>query len=508
MANPDLTKSDERRNVIDAIELEENITRKRFGQRQFDCYRDRQDRYIQEKLKQEFDLDSVTEMRQINSINLTKRIVDAESSVYDREPERMFSGASDNELDQINNLYHYSKANSKYKIANRYYNLQDQGTIYVIPQNGYVQLRPLPTHAFDVIPDCDDPEKAYAYILNTWDLDLRNSYQRQNVTSEQQRYKLNDNMNSTIADDSDRQKAMKRLIVWTPEITYTMDGHGEIKGEILENPIKRLPFIDFALEKDNQFFVRRGSSTTQFAIDMGVILSDIATTNRNQSFGQGVVTSETQPKMVKTNHNKWLWLPMNPDRPELKPSLDFVNPNADVMSGLELVKVLINMFLSSKGLDTSVISGDAQINSASSGIEFLLRMIDKFQASQDDFDIFRWVEWQAYTLMRDWSNVSQEFNEGPLALKDDLKIATISDSVDFDIKFAGPEAIKSDKEKLDEIERKLDLGLISQKMAVMEFHEVEEDKAEEIMQEVNGGMDGQDQEAEGDEIGTEPDDQS
>ena len=489
MANPDLTNLNERTNVIKEIEAEENIERKRYAQRSFDCFRERQHGYITENLAAEFDPDTVADMRMITSINLTKRIVQELSSIYSREPKREFSNASDRELEHIENLYSMSMFNAKCRVANQYYNLQNQGTYYFIPQNGVIKAKPLPLQSFDVIPDCDDSEKAYAYILNTWDLDLRNSRIKTEYTTTDQRYRGNNSMNERIADDNDRLKEHMRMVVWTPEVTFTMNGRGEIIGEVEENPIKRLPFIDFANgEKDSQFFVRRGSDIAEFGIEMGTILSDTATTSRNQGYAQGVVYSAEQPKFVKGNHNKWLWMQLDPERPEARPELSFVSPQPDLASSLSLVEILINMFLTSRGLDTSTISGQASGRSATSGIERLLMMIEKFEASREDFDVFRWVEHQSFDLFRDWSNALQGVTDGPLALDQDLQGVSLSDNIEMTVQFSGPEAIKSDEDQLNELERKLELGIISRKMMIEEYYGVEEERAIEIMQEIDEDM--------------------
>ena len=487
MANPDLTNQSERKDIIDEIGQEENIARKRYAQRSFDCFRERQDGYIKENLSYEFDAESVSEMRMITSINLTKRIVQELSSIYTREPERQFGNASDREIDQLEMLYDYSMFNAKSRVGNQYYNLQNQGTYYFIPQDGVIKCKPLPLQSFDVVPDAEDSEKAYAYILNTWDLDLRNSRVSQERTFGDNRYRENNRLNEKIADDNDRKKEHQRMIVWTPEYTFTMDGRGELKSEIVENPIGRLPFVDFANgEKDSQFFVRRGSDIAEFGIEMGTILTDTATTSRNQGYAQGVVYSAEQPKFVKGNHNKWLWMQLDPERPEARPELSFVSPQPDLSSSLQLIEILINMFLTSRGLDTSTISGVAQSRSATSGIERLLQMIEKFEASREDFDVFRWVEQQSFELFRDWSNALQGVVDGPLALKPELHGVQLSDNLEFTVQFKGPEAIKSDEDRLNELERKLDLGIISRKMMIMEYYEVEEDRALEIMEEIDG----------------------
>lgn len=497
--NPDLTRLDERKNIIDEIESEENYSRKRESQRRFDCYKDRGDRYILEKLRKEFSADSVANMRTITSINISKRVIDALSSVYEREPERSFVNATDRELIQLQNLYDLAFFNTKMKISNSYFNLYEQGTLYFYPQEGVIKVKPLPSMAFDVVPDHLNPEKAYAYILSTWDLDKHST--NDDLVATDNAYRFNDFQNQKIADDSDRL-AKKSFVVWTNELHFTMNGKGEIISEIVPNPIGMLPFVDFAFDKDSQFFVRRGSDVTEFHVDMGVVLSDIATISRNQGYAQGVVVSETQPKVIKTNHDKWLWLPLNPDRPELTPSMQFISPNPDLNGSLKLAEILLNMFLSSRGLDTSTITSSDGSQKYSSGVERLLSMLDRFSASQDDFSMYKWVEMKSFELMKAWSNVLQNVT-GDLELVPELRGAQISDQVYVQIKFKGPEQVKSSEEKLAEIEREIELGLSTQRMAIKKYHELDDEAADALIEEI----DGENRTDQDDEVGSQPDDQ-
>ena len=484
MAERDLLNRAERKNIIEEINLEDNNSRKRESQRRFDVYNDRQDEYILEQLENEFDLKTVQEMRTVLSINLSKRIIDEQSSIYSKPPDREYTNASEKELEQIENLYELGRVNSSMKIANRYYNLFNQTSLMVLPKNGKIIVKPMGTMHYDVIPRDDDPEKAFAYILNVWDLDNQRTTRNGGLTRDRNDYYSSDNRNQTIADDDDRKSVQMRYIVWTEELHFTMDGKGNVIGEVVANPIGRLPFVDVSMEKDNQFFVRRGSSTTNFSIEFGAGLSDLANINRLQGYAQAVMTSEKQPQNITVGPNHILWLPLDPNAPETKPSFEFVSPTPDISAGLELLEAQVKFFLSSRGIDPKTVSGKGDARSFTSGIDRLLSMLDKFEASQDDYDLFERVEYKTFELVKDWSNVMQGVSD-EARLRDELNLATISDEVFQDVKFRGPEFVKTDIEKVDEIERKIELGLISQVEAIMIDRNINEESAIEVLKKIS-----------------------
>jgi hypothetical protein len=479
----DLLTIQGRKLVIQEIQNEENYSRKREAQRRFDVYRDRQDNYILEHLQNEFDYKTVLEMRKILSINLSKRIIDEESSIYSKQPEREFSNANEKELEQINKLYDLGNINTVLKRTNRYFNLFNQTPLMVLPKDNVIMARPLGLQDYDVIPMPDDPEKAMAYVLNVWPYDRNKSYSGDSINDERQQYYARDDANQTIADDDDRKAAQKRMIVWTDNLHFTMNGKGEIIGEVIENPIGRLPFIDIAMEKDNQFFVRRGSSTTNFSVEFGACLSDLANISRLQGYAQAVITSEIVPQNLKVGPNHVLWLKLDPNAPETKPNFQFVSPAPDLASSLNILESIVKFYLSSRGIDPKTISGKGDSRQFTSGVDRLLSLMDKFEASADDFDLFEKVEVKLFDLMRDWSNVMQGVSD-ETRLVDSLNTATLNDNIELDVKFKGPEFIKTDDEKTSEIERKLEIGLISMVEAIMMDRDVSEERALEVLEEI------------------------
>lgn len=487
----DLTKEENRIKVLADIKSEENYNRKRDQQRRFDVYNDRQDTYILERLRREFSEKTVQEMRKILSINLSKRIIDEKSSIYQRYPDREFStrsGAelSDDQVLQLENLYKYNRVNVALKRANIFYNLNDQCTLMIVPdKQGCLKVRAIPPQHYDVVPSAMDPEKAYAYILNTWDYNLHKT-NKGNEGTQLDKYKgQSDRNNQSIADDDDRLALLQRFIVWTAEYHFVMDGKGNVKGEIVPNDIGELPFIDVApMDKDFQFFVRRGSSTVEFSLDYGMLLSDNANVIRLQSYSQAVIASEKLPQNLTVGPNHVLHLKLDPKKPEITPRFEFVTPSPDLSGTQAFLESILSLHLTAEGQDPSILSPKGEGQRYQSGLDRLLAMISKFDAARDDFDLFKSVETDLVRILSKWSNRYQDVS-GPEALKDELKVASLPEDIVVDVKFAEPEGVQTKADKEESVIKLLNEGLMSKRSAIEKLYEVSSDRAEEIIREID-----------------------
>lgn len=502
MANPNILDVAVRKKIIDDILGDENISRKRYEQRKFDIYRNRQAPYVIERLKDEFSEKTVSRMRKVLSINPCKRIVDQMGSIYATEPDRNFSGTagkqdgetstSDEALEkQLEDLYHYCKVDPALRLANRYYKLCDQAALYVVPKDGKFCVRPLTPKDYDVVPDEDDPEKAFAYVLSVFDQDTNSTARQASVNDKDQpdKYFANDQTQQTIANDSDARKN-QRYVFWTKDNHLTCDGNGELAGmstaadvdKTFKNPIGELPFIDIAIEKDFQFFVRRGNNVAEFTIDLLSQLSDLAEISRLQGWSQAIVYSADAPQDVNVGPSKVIWLKQSPDGTAPQPKFEFATPTPDLKASLEIIVTELKMFLTSLGLDPGTISGDSPQRAFTSGIDHLLANIDKFKASQEDLDLFRHVETELFDLFKKWLLVFNDVTDEQ-KLKDKVNVK-IPDTVELEVCYAEPATVQTQTEKEDSVIKRRDAGLVTKKDAVKELYGYDDDKADEYLNEL------------------------
>lgn len=506
---PNVLNAEVRKTIIDQIKSKENQTRKNESLRRFDIYQKRQARYLREQLIKEYSETTVREMRIISSINLGARIVDAQASLYTNSPARSFSRSSgadltDNEKKQLEALYRSCAFNVHMKKSNRYYKLEQQGALQIIPREGVVQTRVLLPHHYDVIPNEANPEEAYGYVINVYDRSLlyNQTFQTQSQWSNYLTQNESDQINQNIADPDD-DKMRERYIWWTADYNFVTNGNGSIiddfgnpvvfitqeQVDLIKNPIGALPFVDIATGKEFEFWVRQGNDIIDFALDFGVLLSDTAEINKRQGYSQAIVHSEEPPKDMLVGPNRILHMKLDPNK-EVQPKFEWSNPSPDMESALKLLETYLSLFLTSQNMDPKTISGSTETTKFNSGFERLLYMIDKFEASQDDMDLYRWVEQRALDIMIKWSNLLQgaTIEVGVQPLRDELQVATVPDDVLVTMNYARPEATQSPAEVEESQVRQLENGLTTRKRAIMKIHGVDEKSAESMIQEIDADM--------------------
>ena len=496
MANLDVLDIRVRQWMIKNIKSEGNKKRKEESLKRFEIFQGRQDKYIIEKLESEFDKDAVLQMRKVTSINTSNRIIKSMSSIYSSPPDRDFSNASEAEYEQLQNLYKFAKADQKLRLANEYFKLNnDQIVFQIIPRSGVIQMIPLLPHNFDAFPDEKDPSKAFCYVLNVFD-----KYDEMNdLNSPAYKSKLRgtstsvepDGINQPHADDEDYKALVDRFIFWTEDYHFITNGKGQIiddsEGDEIDvsNPIGTLPFVDISAEKDNEFFRRYGSADTDFAVEFGAALSDLVNTVKLQSYAQAVMVSEEQPAYITTGPMSLLWLKQSSDPNKKDPSFSFESPGPDLTGGLSVLEAMLRIYLTARGLPSDEVSGQVSNQTATSGIERLLNMIDKFEASREDISYFENAEHMIFKILMKWSNVLQDAERnGENVLIEELNIANISDQIELQIQFQKPEMIQTKQDIEESIIRRLDKGLMSELEAFMELYDIDEDMAKERIENI------------------------
>lgn len=466
---------EERKAILKDINSDENKARKAESLRQFEIFKDRQKKYVVEYLKTQFSEKTVKEMPIVSSINLARKCIKSEASIYKTSPERMYEKFSnEKQAEALYDMYNDNGWDAKFLQANEYFKLQQQVHLMWGIRKGEIKPRVMLGHHLDVIPDPEDPEVGAVYIISTFN---KRDY-----------IKATDGVDQKIADTDDFKKSLERYVVWSGEYNFTMDGHGKIISEEIDNPLRDaegngvIPIIDIAGSKDNEYWIRSEESVTDFSVQFNGSVSDVKNVVRMQGWGQAVVKGpkELMSEEFQIGLNKVIHLVIDPNNPA-ETSFEYVTANPDLMGSLEFLKALISMFLSSRGLDSDEIKFDGTAKSFSSGIERLLAMIEKFEASKSDLDLFEKAEKQSFDILRALINTYS--NTGVLNKKWD--IGEIPKDAYITIKFAEPQMIETEDEKLARIEKKMNMGLMSRVKAYMELWEVDEDTAVKELAEID-----------------------
>ena len=142
--------------------------------------------------------------------------------------------------------------------------------------------------------------------------------------------------------------------------------------------------------KDFEYWVREVHNVVPFTIDLGVHISDTSDINRLQGYSQSVISSVDQPSVQNLGPHRSLWLQQDPNS-DVQPTFQFVSPSPDLNASIKLLETYINLFLTSNGIYPKTVSGTADAPRFGSGLERLLAMIEKFEATKDDITLFRWA---------------------------------------------------------------------------------------------------------------------
>lgn len=496
-----LINIDERAKLIADINSENNKARKQQSLRSSEVAGGRLEQYVIERLQGELDNSSVREMPIVSTINVQKAVVDKKSTIYKKKPIREFTDTTPEQSEVLRLIYKDMKLDQRLNKANKNYVYQDQTIGMIVPKDGKLICRIMKMHQIDVVPSSDDPESADIYILSTFDRTMYIGQDNESYNNDTATGNVGKSVRSTAQQDQDLsvgekyqfQKYVEKYIVWSKDYHFMMNGLGEVlnpdtgleyvQGEVVDisNPIGMLPFFEVSKDKDFEFFVRASNALTEFTIQFNTQMSDLANNIKMNGYAVGVLKapSEIQPKNITIGASMLLQLPT--DDPEKEVDFAFTNPSSNISEISDAIDKFLNYFVTSEGLGGSVVNSRGDSEKASSGIDRYLMMLSKVEAHIDDYESFECAEHEIYEIVKAWLRVATISD----IIKDKYKVS-ISEDSELEIDYYQPEMIETETEKLTNIEKKMDLQLMSRKKAIMEMYNIkDEEKAEEMLEEID-----------------------
>ena len=458
-----------RKQIIDEIKQQENINRKQISIAQYEIMKDRILNQVKNYLLGFYSAETLEEMPIFGCINLAKRIIQEEAAIYDSCPDREFEGVSEDQEEKLEELYKELKVDTKMKIANQYYKLQQQAHLQVVMVDGKLKIRNNLAHQLDAVPSPNDPEQADAYILSGFD---KNMYAPRTSTT--------DGINEVIADADDYKANTERLAWWSKEFNFITDKEGSIvSGEDVLNPLGVIPFVEISEEKDGEYWVRPGCALTDFTIQWNASLSDLAHIVRMQGFAQAWFkgAQDMIPEKIQIGPSFVIKLPINANNP-VDTDFGFANPSPDLAGSIAFNESLLSAFLTSRGIDPTLVNTKGVSEKYSSGLERLLSMINMFAPAKADFDLFLKAEQDLFNIIKAYINTYS----GTDMLKYD--IGQIPDNASVKVKFTEPQMVLTEQDKLTQLKDKIELDIMSTVEAIMEDRDVSRDEAVQIANQI------------------------
>ena len=497
-----LLNQSDRVHLLGSINSENNKSRKQWSLRQFNVNGGRIQQYVKESLRGQLAPSTVVEMPIVSSINVQKAVTDKKATIYKKRPTRVFTEVSEDQQETLDLIYRDMKADMKLNKANKNFIYQDQTIGMIVPKNGKLIMRVFAMHQIDAIVSNDDPESADGFVLSVFDrteYDELESYRKEKdvATNESGR-----SVRSTATQDGDHtvgekyqfQKYIEKYIVWTKDFNFMMNGLGEVidpetgeaSSEIdITSPLGSeniMPFFEVAREKDFEYFVRPSNALTDFTIQFNTSLSDLAMNQKMNGYAVAILKSPStlKPENLVVGHSQLIHLAT--DDPDAKVDFEFASPNSNISEISDANDRVLNYFITSEGLGGDVVNSKGETKEATSGIDRFLQAIQKIEAHQDDYEAFRCAEDDVYKIVKAWLKVLT----GDKQLDKKYQVPNISEDSEVEVEFYRPEMMETRTETIANIEKQLDLGLMSKKEAIMELREItDEDKVQEILKTID-----------------------
>ena len=454
-----------RQEIIKAIESSENQQRKAESFKRYEIYKDYIKKYILQNLRKELDESTVEDMEsRVSTINLYKKVVSKKARVYKTAPRR--ESSEPNNQDNLDLMVDNLKLNVKMKKANKYLEAFKNTEIFVRPiknsRSKKYSYRPevLPPHRYDVIEDAEDREAAMGYILSEHDDDSLNFLRYEDARSNHganQGFRDGDSKNQIIANSpSDKgEEAEEREYIWWGNkyhFTFTSKGIKKNTNNNL-NPIQTLPIVSIAKERDGSFWSLGGEDLIDGSILVNTVLSDVFYIAKMHGTGLFYLFGKGVPKTMKVGPNQAITL--NVEEGDPTPTIGFANANPQLQEHKKLAEQYVALLLTTNDLEPGAVSGELSASTGNSGVQELIIKAEPVNAIEDDQEIFRDADPAVVNVGAKWHNLYH----GLKLLEPKLQEQGEMPEFDYTMKFGAVSHFASEKEKLEVIEKRLDIGL-------------------------------------------------
>lgn len=479
----DILDIDVRKQIIKDICGEENRARKSEAFRRYHCYKDGTSQFVMEQLLKQFDFGTVEEMRYcIANISIVRKVIDKLARVYSNGVERKI-GAETAQNKALEEAVRSLQLDTQMKKTNRWLKLFMNTLFYVAPKrlpDGKMTLKPGPLapYLYDVIEDPEDREQPMVVILSDYQNKPVMQYSTHPATEGRPLSSAApagpaNGVDETIADrPEDTANHDQQFIWWSGKYHFTTNYQGVIQppevevpaGEENKNPIQELPFENFARDQDGSFYALGGDDLIDGAVLVNCMLSHVNNVGVVQGYGQLVMKGKNLPKGVKVGPNKVIRLEWNKAEEDPEPSFEFVSANPPLNELRGLLEMYVALLLTTNNLSTSGVA--SQLNGGGSFPSAIAMVIDKAESMEDVNDqqqIFRDKEPLIFKKIAKWYSY---FKTAGL-LPD--KAVVIDETIDFsklEVRFGLPKPVETDKERLEVIELRLKLKLITHLEAI------------------------------------------
>jgi hypothetical protein len=454
-----------RKQVIGEIEGVENQQRKADAKKRYDIYKDKTKQYVLEMLDAESsDPTAVSEaVNRAANVSFTREMVEKKAMVYKDGVTREV----ENNQEAVDLIVDKLDVNSKMKKANKYAELFKNSLVAVLPYENPIEpgryklmMNVYQPYLYDVIEDAVNPEIGRVFIFSHYTPSSapKAAFENQAGNREAPRplsMTNGDGKDQIIADNPDDKGANnKEYIWWSNKFHFTTDENGKLiegrQADDLLNPIQCLPMYNFSQDQDGQFWALGGDDIIDGSILLNLLLTDLFYIAKYQGMGIGYMFGKGVPKNMKVGPAAFVSLQMEEGDP--KPEIGFATSNPPIEAHLAMIKEYLTYVLLTNKLSPD--SADATMSV--SGIHEMIKQSQNTADIEDQREMYRDGEPQIFRIIFKWLGL---YRDRQILDASYDEIDKIDDDLKVNVKFKDAQPFMTEKDKLDVIEKRLELRL-------------------------------------------------
>jgi len=453
--------------VIKEIFGPENQARKARIKKMYDILKDKTKQYVLEQIKKEYQPTVVAEIEnRTANISIARKITDKKSVVY---KDGVIRSCEDEVTQmQIDKVVSLINLDSKMKKVNRFVEYFRNTAAFVRPYKcpmsqkykySVVPMMPV----YDVIEDSENREIPRVYILSYVGRKPTMKYMPENMDGIHDVLDdgliKRDGVDQIIADAPADQGADQEefLIWWSNKFHFTTNKKGEIvSGPDIINPISRLPFVNLAKNQDGFFWAEGGDDLIDASILINLLLTDIYYIAKYQGMGIFYATGKGLPEEFNIGPRECISVKVEEGDPQ--PNIGFASSNPPIGDHMSMIEQYLAFLLSTNDLEPGTVSGSLSATNAESGIQEMIKRSDLQGDIEDQREIYRDAEPEIFNIIARWHNLY--YQKGLLDQKF-AKLGPIDEEQEIYIKFLSAQPFMSEKEKLEVLQVRRDLGIDS-----------------------------------------------
>jgi len=366
-------------------------------------------------------------------VNVLERYVKKVSSAYENPPKRICKNESDQEV--VDYYVREMALNQKFASADQYCAMFKGYGMEPYVDQGQPKCRVMPFDRFIVYSDnTKDPTTETVFIKITNKQDM-----------------LGNNVEC--------------YYVYTNEAFDAFDANGKTIDSALEgndgvNPFEVIPLL-YGKRSENELLPVQDTDIVSMAKLISVFMSDLSGVSMFQCFSIIYGIDLSMDNIVMAPNALWNFK-SDASRPDAKPSIGTIKPEADIDKVLNFIITTFVLWLETKGIRVGSI-GSIDAGNSASGIAKIIDEMDVYKVVKESIQNF---EREERTF---WKKMVKIHNEW-LAQGEISGMGKLSEDFDIQIIFPEPQPKRNKIDVINEKKTEVDAGFKSRKKAMMELN--------------------------------------